>query len=472
MILVGREKEIQALKEAYDWPRSQFIAIYGRRRVGKTYLVREVFDYKFSFTHTGLANTNTRGQLREFGFSLRSNGSNHRGNPKDWYEAFDQLRELMDTKTDAKKVIFLDEVPWMDAPRSHFISALEHFWNGWASARKDVLLIICGSSSSWIIDQVLNNYGGLYNRVNRSIHLHQFSLRECEEYTKTKHLNWNRRQIAETYMIFGGVPYYWSLLNPKLSMGQNIETLLFRTDGELRNEYKQLYASLFKSPEPYISIIEALVSSRKGLTREEIITKTKLADNGKLSAMLQDLIKTSFIRKYCHLGQDVKQAMYQLVDNFTLFYHMWIKTEANPSPNYWTSRIGRPDYNTWAGLAFERICFRHIQQITSALSIGGIVYNVRSWRAPLIKDKQGAQIDMIIDRADDVITMLEMKYTRAPFEINENYRSNLNNKITRLEEHIRNTKSVQLVMVSASGIENNQFSDIVQNVVTLDQLFT
>lgn len=471
-MLIGREKEIQKLKEAYAWPRSQFVAIYGRRRVGKTYLVREVFDYKFSFTHTGLANTPTRGQLREFGASLRASGSKRRGNPTDWYDAFDQLRGLMEQNSDPKKVIFLDEVPWMDAPRSHFISALEHFWNGWASARKDVLLIICGSASSWIIDNVINDYGGLYNRVNHTLHLRQFNLRECEEYAKVRHLNWNRRQIAETYMVFGGVPFYWSLLDPKLSMAQNIDSLMFQEGGVLRNEYHQLYASLFKSPEPYIAIIEALVTSSKGLTREDIITKTKLPDNGKLSSLLQDLIKASFIRKYCHIGQDVKDAMYQLVDNFTLFHHTWIKTEANPSRNYWTSRIGRPDYNTWAGLAFERLCFRHIDQITAALSIAGIVYNVRSWQAPKIEGQRGTQIDMLIDRADDVITVIEMKYTRVSFEITESYHFNINNKISRLEQYMQHSKSVQFVMVSASGVEDNQYADIVQNTITLDQLFT
>lgn len=472
MLLIGREKEMQILRDAYNHPRSQFIAVYGRRRVGKTYLVREVFDYRFSFTHTGLANTNTRGQLREFGVSLRASGSTFRGAPKDWYEAFEQLRTLMERSSDTKKVIFLDEVPWMDAPRSHFVSALEHFWNGWAATRKDVLLIICGSASSWIVDKVLNNYGGLYQRVHHSIRVHQFTLHECEEYSKAMRLNWNRRQIAEMYMVFGGVPFYWSLLNPRLSMAQNVEKLLFSEDGELRHEYHQLYASLFKRPEPYIAIVEALVTSRKGLTRREILSKTKMIDNGKVSDLLQDLIKSSFVRKYCHMGQDVKEAVYQLVDNFTLFHHMWIKTEANPSPHYWSSRIGRPDYNAWSGLAFERLCFRHIDQITSALSIRGIVYNVRSWHAPKEKDKQGAQIDMLIDRADDVITVLEMKYTRTPFELTESYQSNLLNKMARLQQYVHNAKTIQLVMISASGIQNNPYADIVQNTLTLDDLFT
>lgn len=463
---------MQKLKKVMAEDTSQFVAVYGRRRVGKTFLVREFFDYKFAFTHTGVANLNTRGQLRQFGKSLRAQGSKHQGNPKDWYEAMDWMAELLTDSSEERKVVFLDEVPWMDAPRSSFVSALEHFWNSWASARRNVVLVICGSATSWMIEKVINSHGGLYNRVNAKIHLHQFSLKECQQYAEARNLHWSRRHLAEAYMALGGVPYYWSLMDRSLSMPQNIDALLFQDGGSLREEYHQLYASLFTNPDPYVAIVEALATSSQGITRQKLIKKTGLLDNGKLSRMLQDLAHSGFVRKYCHLNQKSKDALYQLVDNYTLFYHTFIKPEPNPGKNYWTAMIGRPQYNTWTGLAFERLCLRHIDNILDGLGISGIVSNVRSWHAVRDQDKKGAQIDLLIDRADGVISVCEMKYSVAPYDITPSYRETLINKLNRLREEMGENKSLQLVLVASAGLKQNENADIIDHVITLDQLFS
>ncbi|MCC8071733.1 MAG: hypothetical protein LIO90_08050 [Bacteroidales bacterium] len=322
-----------------------------------------------------------------------------------------------------------------------------------------------------MIDKVINDHGGLYNRVTTRIHLHQFTLNECERYAEALALHWSRRQIAEAYMILGGVPYYWSLFDRSLSLGQNVDALLFEEGGELRNEYRQLYASLFRNPEPYISIVEALATSQQGMTRDQLLTKASLSDNGKMSKMLQDLQFCGFIRKYCHLSQKKKDALYQLVDNYTLFYHFWVKNEPQPSRGFWSSLIGRPRYNTWCGLAFERLCFRHIEQIKCALGIQGIITNIRSWHVGKSAEKKGTQIDLLIDRSDGVVTVCEIKYSLSPYVVTEAYRETLLNKIERLSEAFNQSKSVQLVMVSASGVETNKNTDILQRTIPLDALF-
>jgi AAA+ ATPase superfamily predicted ATPase len=288
-MLIGRKEEQRKLREAFDSEYSEFVVVYGRRRVGKTFLIREQFHYKFTFTHTGLAKKNTREQLQNFQSSLRRQGYEKAPLPANWLDAFDMLAELIEKSKDKRKVVFIDEMPWMDAPRSSFLPALEHFWNGFASARKDVVLIACGSATSWIIKKLLKNKKGLHNRLTYRIHLQPFTLHECEQYARQRKLGMNRKQLLEGYMALGGVAYYWSLLDKSKSLALNIDRLFFSKDGELREEYDELYASLFNHPDKYIAIIEVLGKKKTGMTRAEIVHGTGLMDNGKLSDMLEDL---------------------------------------------------------------------------------------------------------------------------------------------------------------------------------------
>ena len=288
-MIIGRKEEKQELLRAYNSEYSEFVAVTGRRRIGKTFLIRETFGYKFAFQHSGLANQNTRAQLKEFRQSLLRSGMKKCRVPVDWSDAFFLLSQLLDQQGDGKKVVFIDELPWMDAPRSNFVSAIEHFWNGYASARKDILLIICGSATSWIINNVFKNHGGLHNRVTYRINLAPFTLLECEQYAKSRSLSMNRFGILECYMVMGGVPFYWSLLERGKSVAQNIDSLFFSPMGKLHYEYNELYDSLFKNPQPYVNVVETLGTKRVGMTREELINEGHISNNGLLTRVLEDL---------------------------------------------------------------------------------------------------------------------------------------------------------------------------------------
>ncbi len=471
-MIIGRKEEQQILHSAAQSENSEFVAVYGRRRVGKTYLIRETFGYKFTFQHTGLAKGNTKEQLFSFAISLRDAGYDDCPIPKSWLEAFSLLSAYLKNSTDEKKIVFLDELPWMDTPRSNFISAFEHFWNGWASARKDIVLIICGSATSWIISKVINDHGGLHNRVTKQIALQPFTLKECEMFAQSKGLEMSRYQLAECYMVFGGIPYYWSLLEKGLSLAQNIDKIIFAKNGKLSNEFNQLYASLFKSPEQYIDIVTALGKKKVGMTREEIIAATDRYSNGALSKVLDELEYCGFIRKYNGFDKKSKQAIYQLIDNYTLFYFKFIQQNENNDEHFWSASIDSAMHRAWSGLAFERLCMAHTQQIKAALGIAGVLSNVYSWRKEADEMSDGAQIDLLIDRKDQVINLCEMKYSLSEYVIDAEYEQKLRNKKSAFINATNTRKAVHLTMVTTFGIKVNAHSGIVQNEITLEDLFS
>ena len=469
--MIGRIDEQRRLREAFESEYSEFVAVYGRRRVGKTFLIREQFNYKFTFQHTGLARTNTREQLQSFQLSLRRQGYKKAPLPGNWIEAFDMLKDLIEWSREKRKVVFIDEMPWMDAPRSSFLPALENFWNGFAAARKDVVLIACGSATSWIVKKLLKNKRGLHNRITYRIHLQPFTLNECEQYAIQRRLGMNRHQLIEGYMALGGIPYYWSLLDKSMSLALNIDRLFFSKDGELKGEYNELYASLFNHPEKYLLVIETLGRKRLGLNREEIIKEGKLESNGKLSEILEDLENCGFIRKYNMIGMKSKGALYQLTDCYTLFYFRFIHDNPANDEHFWSKSIGTGEYNNWCGLAFERVCLLHSRQIKAKLGISGIISSEYAWSAEREEGKRGSQIDLLIDRNDGVINLCEMKYSKAPFRIDANFEANLLNKRTRFIDATHTKKAVHFTMVCSQGLERNSYADEIQSLVTGGDLF-
>lgn len=471
-MLIGRKKEQEQLLSAMREEDSMFVAVYGRRRVGKTYLVRETFANNFTFYHTGLAKSPMKKQLAAWKLSLREYGMKKPAMPKTWLEAFDMLKDIIRQSEEPKKIIFIDEMPWMDTQRSGFIPALENFWNGWASARKDIILIICGSATSWIINKVIKDHGGLHNRVNTKIHLQPFTMNECEKYAIHRKLGMNRRQLMECYMVMGGIPFYWSKLERGLSLAQNIDNLFFNPDGELVNEFNELYASLFKNPAPYIKVVNTLGTKRIGMTREELITEGRLSDNGKLSEILEDLEACGFIRRYKAFGQRLKGAMFQLIDSYTLFYYRFIKQNRQDDEHFWSSQTGTPIYYNWCGLAFERICLLHVSQIKKALGIYGTISTVCSWRScNSAAGQKGAQIDLLIDRSDNVIDICEMKFTKEPYEMDATEDAKIQNRRSRFIEESGTDKAIHLILVSAAGVKRNSYSDEFQSVITAESLF-
>lgn len=470
--MIGREKERQELLEAYRSEYSEFVAVYGRRRIGKTYLVRETFNYKFTFEHAGNSHAPMTQQLESWLVSLRNCGWKGDKVPSTWIEAFSMLNDLIKKSKAKKKVVFIDEMPWMDTPHSFFVSALEYFWNNLASARRDVLLIICGSATSWIINKVIKNHGGLHNRVTYQISLQPFNLHECEEYLQSKQMDISKYDIILGYMAFGGVPYYWSLMQKGESIGQNIDRLIFNPSGRLHEEFSELYDSLFRSPEDYIRVVTTLGEKKAGMTREEIIHVGKLSNNGKLTRILQDLEFCGFIRQYRGVSAEKSKFIFQLMDNYTLFYFKFVKNNKGNDPHYWMHSIGSATYNAWSGIAFERVCYHHIPQIKRALGISGVVTNVFSWRADNETQKHGAQIDMIIDRADNVVNLCEMKFADATFSVTKAIDTNLRNKIARLRDLLPKRKTISVVLVTTFGLAHNAYASIIANCITMDDLFS
>lgn len=471
-MLIGRDSEKQILLGALHEEYSQFIAVYGRRRVGKTFLIRESYDYRFDFQFTGAAKLTARKQLVRFRRALKEHGQKDTPELTNWGDAFSELKRYIANLPSGKKIIFLDELPWMDAPRSGFLSELESFWNGWASARKDIVFVVCGSSTSWMVKKIIKNKGGLHNRLNHRIALKPFSLGLCEQLARSRGLMLTRRQILEAYMVFGGVPYYWSLLRKGVCVAQEIDRLIFSSEGELSDEFEMLYASLFKKPEPYIRVIELLAQKKMGMTRLELLSAGDFIDNGGFSEILNDLEWCGFIRSYTMMGYRNKSEIYQLIDHYTLFYYEFINGQQSGA-NYWKSMLGTPKYNTWCGLAFERACLWHTDQIKKHLGISGIFTNEYTWRCAPDETvgRRGVQIDLLIDRSDGIIDICEMKYSKDQYTITSDYSKELARKREVFVSVTETKNAVHTIMVTTEGVVHNAEWGEIQAEVMLDNLF-
>lgn len=471
-MIVGREKEIKILENAYKDDYSHFIAIYGRRRIGKTFLIRECYDERFVFQHAGLSNGTLKEQLFAFDSSLKDAGLILDKKSNNWLEAFNKLKDLIKKNTMKRKIIFIDELSWMDTPKSDLIKALENFWNSFASARKDIILVVCTSATSWMLNKIIHNKGGLYNRLTENIHLNSFTLYECEQFLKAKNILFSRKQILDFYMIFGGVPFYWNFIEKGLSLSQNIDKMLFDKDALLKDEFKYLYASIFKKPEKYLLIIEALGKKKIGMTREELLEATGIENTGNFSLKLEELESCGFIRKYNSFGMNKKNAIYQLIDNFTLFYYKFI-AEGVDDYNFWSNQINTPAINTWMGLSFERVCLGHINQIKNKLGISGVLTNINSWycKPNLDEGVFGSQIDLLIVRKDQVINLCEMKYSNSDFIVTDSFDKSMRHKIHDLQLVTKTKYAIYPTLITTYGVVENSYSSEIQNIITLEDLF-
>ena len=468
--MIGREEEKADFVRFLESEKSEFVVVFGRRRVGKTYLIREFFNTRFAFYHTGMANTGIETQLQNFNKSLHKYGKIPYPKVTNWLDAFEQLIHLLHNKKQkGKKVIFIDEMPWMDTPRSGFVPALEFFWNSWASAQKNIMLIVCGSASSWIMNKLIKNHGGLHNRVTQQIHLRPFNLGECEEFFQKHNIEINRHQIVENYMIFGGIPYYLSLMQKKFSMPQNVDNLCFAKRGMLRFEFDNLYASLFRNYENHVKIVEALSKKTKGMTREEIIKNARLPNGGGLTKTLEELELCGFINKYEAFGKKERKCMFQLTDFFTLFYFNFMKNNKFKDEHYWTNFIENAGHRAWSGYAFEQVCLAHLPQIRRKLGITGVLTSTASWRSN--EKENGAQIDLLIERNDKVINLCEMKYSQEQFVIDKKQDENLRNKRAVFKHETKTKKAVHLTMITSYGVKRNEYWGNIQSEVTMDDLF-
>ena len=470
--MVGRKAECRRLLAAKNSEYSEFVAVYGRRRVGKTFLVRETFGYSFTFQHSGVANGTLAEQLHEFRSAVIEQGYEDCPRLTSWFDAFDALKHVISRSSEAKKTVFIDELPYMDVVGSRLIPALEHFWNSWASARKDVLLIICGSATSWVLNNVVHNRGGLHGRVTERIRLQPFTLAECREYAVSLGLSMTDYQIAELYMVLGGIPYYWKYLDRSLSPAQNIDELFFAGSDKLENEFYELYSSLFKKKDAYMRIVSVLGSRKAGMVRDEIAAGAKVSNSGTLTKYLQELEQCGFIRKYVLPGRKVKGAIYQLMDNFTLFYFKFMANNTRHDRHFWTSSIDSPFHVAWEGLAFERLCLWHVDQIKRALQIGGVLTNSYAWRHEADSpDDEGAQIDLLIDRNDGIINICEMKFCADEYSITAEDAASMRRKKSVFKRATATRKAIHVTYVTTFGLKRNAYANDVQSEVSLKDLF-
>ena len=479
--MVGRRKEVAELNRLYDSDKSQLVAVYGRRRVGKTYLIDETFKRRITFRHAGLSPIESaenavgsplKIQLKHFYNSLLMHGMKKSKCPENWLDAFLLLEMFLESKENgSRQLVFLDELPWLDTQKSGFITAFEGFWNTWACHRDNLMVIVCGSATSWILDKLINNHGGLYNRVTYEIKLAPFSLLECEELFRSEKIKLSRYDIVQSYMITGGMPYYLNYFQKGMSLAQNVDQLFFTGGAKLRNEYERLFGSIFNNPEMMKAIIRLLSSRNAGYTRSEISEKTGYSAGGTLTGALNALIASDFVMKYVPFGFSKREEHYKLIDPFCMFYLKFVENQDSLNDSFWQHNLASQSVISWRGFAFENVCFNHINQIKSALGINGVSTKQSAW-SKRADDELGTQIDLIIERKDNIVNLCEIKFYGNEFTVNKDYHKVLINRQELLEKEISSKMIIHNTLITTYGLKYNEYSSDFDNVITLDDLFT
>jgi len=426
--------------------------------------MKEYFQNHFFFYHTGVEPDRQLEQLDAFCVSLEAQNI-ALPNQRDWLHAFLELRRKIEaSEASEKKVIFLDEISWIDSNNDGFMSSLEFFWNSFASSRTDILLVVCSSATTWIIEHLLLNTGGFFNRNTDLMYLSPFTLGECEKYFLERGAAFSRKNVLDTYMVFGGIPYYLNYLDISRGLAENIDKTCFAENAPLTLEYTRLYATLFRNQKIHLRILEAISTKLIGLTRKEIAEAAALSDGGPLTSALEELEQCGIIRKFSKLKARQRGALYQLTDHFSLFYNRFMKSN-NKNENFWTNNFASPTINAWRGYAFEQVCLSHVRQIKEALGISGVSTDVSSYNAP------GIQIDLVLDRKDDIMNLCEMKYSEAEYVITKAFAQSLENKQMIFRSATKTKKSLHMTLIAPWGLKENAYSHQILNVVTLDDLF-
>ena len=474
---VGRENEIKIIEQYYASEKSELIAVYGRRRIGKTYLVRETLKKRFDFEFSGMYETSSLVQMEQFQKELNLVSEKNNSVPKNWFEAFDNLKAYLISLKKEKVVVFLDELPWMDTHKSNFLSAFSYFWNSWGKESKILKLYTCGSATTWMVDKLIGDKGGLYGRVTRPIYLAPFTLLETEHFlNRIKKMNYGHKQVLDAYMIFGGVPYYLDMLDKELPLSTNIDNLFFAPNAPLKIEYEFLFRSLFKDSGSYTKVIERLATKLTGLTREEIERGTKLT-GGQLSRILKNLNSCDFIRSYLEPNKKQRHKVYQLTDLFSLFHLRFVQKNNGQDKHFWTNTNQTGRTNAWRGYAFEQVCLHHIDQIKKKLGISGILSNAYAWSSTSFVDNDGnewpgGQIDLIIDRNDNVMNLCEIKYSQDTYSIDKAYADTIRQRMELFRQKQKTKKDLRCTFITVYGVKKNKHSDIVVNEVEMNDLFS
>ena len=436
-----------------------------------------MFNDDFAFSFTGMYEASRAVSLEQFRANLERYSRQPVPKLKDWFSAFDALRRYLELLQQERIIVFLDELPWMDTPKSNFLAAFSFFWNDWASTVDNLKMLICCSSTTWMLSRIIGDKGGLYGRVSCPIYLAPFNLGETDEFFREiKGMELSHRQVLDIYMILGGVPFYLDMIEKDVPLDENIYKLFFAQGARLRGEFDFLFRSLFKDSQIYRKAVEALSGKLCGMSRKEILEATKLKEGGQLTEVLDNLLKCDFIRKYAAIGKNEREAQYQLTDLFSLFYIRFVASNSGQDENYWSNLHGEGSRRAWSGYAFEQVCLHHTVQIKRTLGISGILSNICSWACPPFVDStgiqwKGAQIDLLIDRNDGVINVCEMKYADDEFVITADYEQRLRERMSLFRQVTKTKKALQHTFVTTYGVKRNMHSGIVQSEVTMDDLF-
>jgi AAA+ ATPase superfamily predicted ATPase len=471
--LVGRQSEIAILEEAFQSNEAEMVAVIGRRRVGKTFLIKTVYNPNIVFSITGVQNAKMEEQLSNFTYQLNEYGNTSLETPSNWLEAFQMLITFLKTKKNNQKkpVVFFDELPWLASMHSGFLRGLSFFWNSWA-VDQNIIVVVCGSAASWMINKIVNHRGGLHNRITKRIFLAPFDLTETELYLKSRKINFDRYQIVQLYMAMGGIPHYLKEIKAGKSATQNINAICFSKNGLLRNEFSNLYPALFSNAENHIAVIRALAKKRVGLTRKSIVELSKVPEGGAIQRVLEELEQSGFIEIYPAFGKKKKERLYRLIDEYSLFYLQFIDAQIFQDAEIWDKLSQTSSYKAWSGYAFESICLKHISSIKKSLGISGIYSQATSFYKKGNDDEKGIQIDLVIDRNDHVINLFEVKFYNTPFLITKDYANNLRQKVGLFKVFSKTNKQIFISMITTFGlIENKHSLGLVHNNLTIDDLF-
>ncbi len=477
--LIGREAEIMILQEALQSPYAELIAVYGRRRVGKTHLIQTVYGQNILIELTGLNNVPQAAQLENFSLTIARTFDLPLSilQPQNWLQAFHVFiqvleKQLSASESDAKRVLFLDELPWFDAHKSGFLAAFDHFWNNWAAKKKNLIVVICGSAASWMIQNIVRNKGGLHNRITRRMRLLPFNLYETERFLHNQYIHLDRHQLLQLYMVTGGIPHYLKEVRRGESVTQTIDRLCFTNDGLLSDEFRDLYSALFGSSEKHEIVVKALANKPNGMTRNDIVETCQLPSGGGLTKLLDELHESGFISEHIPFNKTVKDGIYKLSDEYSLFYLKFMENSKAFGTGTWQSRAQSSVWKSWAGLAFENICLKHIPQIKKALGIAGVYSEQSAWRFVPKDVGQGAQIDLLIDRQDNCINLCEIKFSLTEFTIDKKYAEELNLKKRIFLEKTGTKKTIFTTLLTTFGVKiNEHYLNTTQNQLKMDVLF-
>lgn len=473
--VIGRQEEKKILAEVLVSEEPELVTIYGRRRVGKTFLIRETFKNHIVFEFVGIHGASMAQQLENFSISTQKavGSSLPTVPPANWIQAFGQLEAILQPKLKkGKAVIFFDEFPWINSPRSKFLEIFAHFWNTWCVGQKNLVVVICGSAAAWMIRNVVNNRGGLHNRISRKIQLMPFSLAETETYLRSRHINLDQYQILQIYMAIGGIPQYLKNIKPGQSAVAVINELCFARNGLLRGEFNNLYQSLFDKAEHHINVIKVLAANKAGLTRNEIIAACKLSSGGTTTRLMEELIESGFITQYIPFNKDLRESIYKVTDEYSLFYLKFMIGKTATAKDTWDKMSSSSSWKSWSGYAFENICLKHVEQIKNALGIPAVLTQESTWRYVPGKGENGAQVDLLIDRQDNCINVCEMKFSTGEFTIDPAYARELKNKMDVFKAKTKTRKTLFLTMVTTHGVRRNEnYIGLVQRDLKMDVLF-